>query len=66
MKKLVIVYVELWAGCPRTLRTYLVYSRYDMNTQTLRTLLKDRQFDYYMPPFVGIKPACQDRHKTVP
>ena len=24
MKKLVIVYVELWAGCPRTLRTYLV------------------------------------------
>ena len=37
-----------------------------MNTQTLRTLLKDRQFDYYMPPFGGIKPFCHDRHKTVP
>ena len=37
-----------------------------MNTQTLRTLLKDRQFDYYMPPFGDIKPFCHDRHKTVP
>ena len=37
-----------------------------MNPQTLRTLLKDRQFDYYMPPFGGIKPFCHDRHKTVP
>ena len=37
-----------------------------MNTQTLRTLLKDRQFDYNMPPSGGIKPFCRDRHKTVP
>ena len=42
-----------------------IYSRYDMNTQTLRTP-KDKQFDYYMPPFGGIKPVCHDRHKTVP
>ena len=42
-----------------------IYSAYDMNTQTLRTL-KDRQFYYYMPPFGGIKPVCHDRHKTVP
>ena len=28
--------------------------------------IKDRQFDYYMPPFGGIKPVCHDRHKTVP
>ena len=27
---------------------------------------KDRQFDYYMPPFWGIQPVCHDRHKTVP
>ena len=26
-------------------------------------LTKDRWFDYYMLPFVGIKPVC---HKTVP
>ena len=25
---------------------------------------KDRQFDYYMPPFGGIKPVCHARHKT--
>ena len=31
-----------------------------MNTQTLR------QFDYYMPPFGGMKPVCNDRHQTVP
>ena len=35
-----------------------------MNTQTLMTQ-KDRQFDYYMPPFGGIKPVCHDCHKTV-
>ena len=37
-----------------------------MNTQTLRTLSKDRQFDYYVPPFGGIKPVWNDRHNTVP
>ena len=37
-----------------------------MNTQTLRTDTKDRQFDFYMPPFGGIKPVCHGRHKTVP
>ena len=37
-----------------------------MNTQTLTTLAKDRQFDNYMPPFGGIKPVGHDRHKTVP
>ena len=36
-----------------------------MNTQTLRTL-RTGYFDYYMPPFGGIKPVCHDRHKTVP
>ena len=24
---------------------------------------KDRQLDYYMPPFRGIKPVCHDRNK---
>ena len=37
-----------------------------MNTQTLLKDTKDRQFDYYMPQFGGIKPVCHDRHKTVP
>ena len=27
---------------------------------------KDKRFDYYMLPFVGIKPVCHNRHKTVP
>ena len=36
-----------------------------MNTQTLRTL-RDRQFDYYMLLFGGIKPVFHDRNKTMP
>ena len=41
-----------------------IYSGYDMNTQTLRTLRTGSLIN--MPPFGGIKPVCYDRHKTVP
>ena len=37
-----------------------IYSGYDMNTQTFRTLRTGSLIT------IGIKPVCHDRHKTVP
>ena len=34
------------------------------HSNTLNT--KDRQLDYYMPPFGGIEPVGHDLHETVP
>ena len=44
---------------------YEIYSAYDMNTQTPRTL-RTVSFITICLPFGGIKPVCHDRHKTVP
>ena len=42
-----------------------IYSRYDMNTQTLRTLRTGSLITICLPLW-GIKPVFHDRHKTVP
>ena len=43
-----------------------IYSGFDMNTLTLRTLWTGSLITICLPLGAYLKPVCHDRHKTVP